>query len=1154
MPDIFLSYNREDQAIAERFAQGFAGHGLDVWWDTTLRAGDAYDEVTERALREARAVVVLWSPRSVASRWVRAEATIAARQKTLVPCMIEPCERPIMFELTHTADLSHWTGTAEDPAWRSFVGDVTRFIGTPAIPAAQPETTAAPTISLTPTPVFAPANAGAMATAPQERRHVTLLSARLAHGASIDPEEWHALVTASQAAIAPVLARFGGTARWRGDTLTAIFGYPVAHEDAAQRAVHAGLAIAAVAPVCAGIHAGTVLIAPGPDGEIELFGDAPDIAASARATAPPGAVVVTSVLHTLIGAGFDTEPHGAPPAALVRILRPAAVSAAPNRGTRFVGREDEAYLLGSRWRRVQGGEGQHLLIKGEPGIGKTRLTQEFRTRIAADEHLWIDWAGASLFANTPFHAIIQGLSRLLEAQGGDRYTALLALLAPTPIAAETAPLVAEMMGIALPADQQRLSLAPGEQRRRLLAAMAEWVFALTRRQPVVIAIDDLQWIDPSTMELVQILVEQGATAPLMLIGTARPEFRPPWPERAHHAQITLGRLGNADIRQLVADASRNLDASIVDAVMSRADGVPLFAEELTRLLADGGAAAAVDIPATLRDSLAARLDRLGPAKDIAQLAAVLGREFSYELLHAVAGIDDAGLAASLSALADAELIHARGLPPRATYQFKHALVQDSAYEALTRSRRRALHAHVAATIVERFPALAAASPELLASHWSRAGEVAPAVAAWHAAGTAAYARRAFKEAEACYREALAMLATSPDSPARDASELDLYSALNRVLQLTHGYAAPETAAAATRAKALAEKTGNLTQLIREEARIWRGIATSGDYAAAAALADHILDLCAGEGETPGRLFFAYNAQLQTRYYTGDLVTAERYFRLIEPIIAKVGDRQAPGNINLVYGIGALTAWKRGDGRAAAARIDAAHAVAARSGNPYDAAMALHFHSNVAVHNRDLDAVDDVARRLSTLSEANGFAYLAIFAASKCDWVRAQRDPDPDCAARMKAAAAELTGTGARVALVTVLNRIAEVEGWLGDSVAALATLDTALTINPQERVYRPETQEIRGSLRLAAGDFDAALADFRDAITAGQSIGAHAFVLRAAHQAARIEARNADTAGACRTLTAALAPFEAANDGHGLDVPGVVEARAELTSLGGTAA
>jgi predicted ATPase len=511
-----------------------------------------------------------------------------------------------------------------------------------------------------------------------------------------------------------------------------------------------------------------------------------------------------------------------------------------------------------------------------------------------------------------------------------------------------------------------------------------------------------------------------------------------------------------------------------------------------------------DIPATLRDSLAARLDRLGPAKEVAQFAAVLGREFSWELLKAVTGNDDAALGESLTALADAELIYARGSPPRATYQFKHALVQDSAYEALTRGRRKTLHKYAATVIATQFPALAEKSPELLASHWSRAGETAQAVKAWRAAGDAAYARRAFKEAEAHYREALAILATSPESGERDQNELDLSSALNRVMQLTLGYAAPETIAAATKARALAEKRGSLAHLIREEARIWRAIITAGDHAAASALADHIMELCKSEGENPGRMIFAYNSQVQTRFYTGDLAAVERNFAALMPLIASAGDKQAPGNNVIAIGIGSLTAAIRGDLATARARINDAHAIAARTDNPYDLAMTLQYECNLALLETGLAGCEAIARKLLAMATTHGFSWLASLAQGPIGWAEAMHG-NREGLAMMRSDIDDMARSGARITFALKLYRLALGQIALGDTAAAAKTIEQSLVGNPLETIYRPQSLIVRAWLRMRVANRDGALADLREAVAVATSMGAQVYRRQALQALADLE-------------------------------------------------
>src|SRR5262249_36999846 len=409
---------------------------------------------------------------------------------------------------------------------------------------------------------------------------------------------------------------------------------------------------------------------------------------------------------------------------------------------------------------------------------------------------------------------------------------------------EALPLVAPLLDLPVPERYAPLRLSPEAQRKKLLATLVAWLLGLARLQPAVAVLEDLQWVDPSTLELQALLTEQGATAPVLFLYTARPEFRAPWPLLAHHAQVTLGRLGRAHVREMVASvAARATLAELSDAVVSRTDGVPLFVEELTKavLEAEGsGVSPGRTIPATLQDSLMARLDRLGPAKEVAQVAAVIGREFSYALLEVVSSLADADLQASLHRLVDAELLYARGVPPDAHYVFKHALVQDAAYGSLLKSRRRELHRRVAEVLLARFPEIADGQPELVAHHHTEAGDFEPAVAAWRRAAKQAFTRSALQEAEAHYTSALTALARLPESVDRDQRELLLQIALIGVLLMTKGFAAPETAAAPARTPDLAARHGDPAHLLMVLMGHWAVTLTGGHLPAAQALADQVL--------------------------------------------------------------------------------------------------------------------------------------------------------------------------------------------------------------------------------------------------------------------------------------------------------------------------
>jgi len=627
--------------------------------------------------------------------------------------------------------------------------------------------------------------------------------------------------------------------------------------------------------------------------QADVFGDAPNVASRVQSVAEPDSVMITAAVHELVSGLFVVEDRGAHPLKgvehaiqLYRAIQPTVARRRTHRSARriqtpFVGREDDVHLLLSRWERAREGQGQLAFIMGEPGIGKSRLVEEFRAGIREDRHVWIEGAGEQLSQSTPFHAVTQILDQGLGWRGDESPQERVILLESRLERAglklgEALPLIAEMLSLPIPDKYPPLLFAPEQKRKRLLANLAGWVLNASHVQPTIMAMEDLHWVDASTLELTKMLVEQAATAPLMLLFTARPEFRAPWATRAHHVQITLNRLNDQHTREMVAGvvARTVLAENLIDAVVKRTDGVPLFAEELTRLLLEGeGHSAMREIPVTLHDLLTARLDRLGPAKEVAQVAAVIGREFSYQLLQEVAAMADVELQAALERLADAELIYARGIAPEATYRFKHALIQDAAYEALLKSRRRELHRRVARTIIEKFVDVAEARPEVIARHWASAEEAERAIAAWRKAGDTAVERRAFTEAEEAYRQALTIVKTRPDSPERDTRELELSSSLIQVLQLTRGYSAAETVTVAAEARALVEKSGNLSELVVQGIRTWVAFLASGDYPSVTALADQLLDLAEHEGGDTAR-GFAHLAQIVARYYRGDLAGVE----------------------------------------------------------------------------------------------------------------------------------------------------------------------------------------------------------------------------------------------------------------------------------------
>jgi tetratricopeptide (TPR) repeat protein len=484
------------------------------------------------------------------------------------------------------------------------------------------------------------------------------------------------------------------------------------------------------------------------------------------------------------------------------------------------------------------------------------------------------------------------------------------------------------------------------------------------------------------------------------------------------------------------------------------------------------------------------------------VAAVIGREFSYELLAAVWPKSEPELVAHLAALAEAELIQARGSPPKARYRFRHGLVQSAAYETLLKRHRRQLHAEVAEAIEGRFAALAAAQPEILARHWSEAGATEKALEAWKAAGDAASARRAFTEAEAAYRRALAEVAALEASPERDHRELELTGLLGRVLQVTQGYAAPEAIDMARRARTLAENAGSLNQLIREEARIWNAVITTGDYAGATALAERLQDLIGDQEREPRRQLFDLNAQIQIRFYTGDLAGSEHHYLRLAELIEAVQPDQAASNVMIALGVAGLSAWIVGRPDDARSRTMWARQLAERGRNPYDVALSLHFLG--LLHALENTSDEAAARRMLALCEENGFFYLSDLARGHLGWAIGQNGHAEEGAEMMRRAWRSISAMRANLGMTLGLALLADVEARTGAVDKALASLGEALACNPQELVFRPEILRRRAELRLARGDSELAEADLDEALSLARRIGAASWELRASGSLGRL--------------------------------------------------
>jgi tetratricopeptide (TPR) repeat protein len=778
--------------------------------------------------------------------------------------------------------------------------------------------------------------------------------------------------------------------------------------------------------------------------------------------------------------------------------------------TPFVGREDELRLLLSRWERAREGEGQVVTIIGEAGIGKSRFVHHFHEAIADTPHTWIEAGAGAFFQNTPFYPVSEMLRQVLggttEPEQVIQLAARLTAVGLKPTAA--IPLLAPMLNLSLPPEYPPSTLPAEQQRRRLLATLVEWLIGAARTQPLISVIEDLHWADPSTLEFIQLLVEQGATAPLTLIYTARPEFHLPWPLRAHHTQLTLNRLSAREVRTMVSEvaARKALSDETIAAVVQRTSGVPLFVEELTRAVLESsdGKPSLRAIPATLRDSLMARLDRLESAREAAQIGAVIGSEFSYELLRAVHPIPEPDLRQALNSLTDAELLYVRGIAPDAIYQFKHALLRDAAYEALLKSRRKELHRAVAQTINERFPAIREAHPEVLARHWTEAGEIESAVAEWSRAGRAAEARNAFMEAQEGLQRALALLNLVTESPERDGRELALRESLVQMLRLTRGWAAPETVEAAARIGPLAERSGNLERLARSIGTRCFHANLAGDHSTAAAAADEALELALREGSPP-LIAHMHTMQLITRYPLGDLAGAENHFTALLKFIDDPVFRQHPGGLVIsVFGWASRNAWILGRADVARDRISKARA-AVNPANPHDLPWSEVHAAMLYALMRENETVETLAAHALHLCEKHQFPNEAALSRCYLGYARAQLgSASSDNIALIRGGIDTLVQVGNRIYIPGHLTSLAEAQHRAGAIGDAIETIKQAVIFNPEEGINRPETLRIRGEIRVGQGDLQLAEADFRESIVVARGMGAKAWELRTTTSLARL--------------------------------------------------
>ncbi|MDE5455322.1 AAA family ATPase [Bradyrhizobium sp. CSA112] len=766
---------------------------------------------------------------------------------------------------------------------------------------------------------------------PIERRQLTVLFCDLvgstALSARLDPEDFSAIIASYRRCITETVARFDGfVARHHGDGAIVCFGYPQAHEDDAERAVQASLALVqAIAALPAkeklsarvGVATGVAIVGDMSDSAISeehgILGDTPNLAARLQSLAQPGGVVISGRTKTIAGPQFEYLDLGK--VEIKGFVKPVAAWQVAGKTTvtsrshalqscavlPLIGRDEEMELVLSRWKRAKSGQGQVVLLSGEAGIGKSRLTVALLEQLAREPHIRVQYFCSPQHTDSTLYPVIGEMWRAAGFAHDDsqqvKTDKLDALLAQSSTPSEDAALFAEMLSLPSDGRYPPVEVEPQLRRQKTLKALGSHIEALARINPVLMIFEDAHWTDPTSLEFFARAVDLAVSHRLLILVTFRPEFSPPWIGRPHVTELTLNRLAPCDIHSLIEGVAgnRSLPADIRQDIIERTDGIPLFAEEMTKAVLDaegesdvqracaGAPTPVVAVPASLQASLMSRLDRLGPAKDVAQVGAAIGREFPHMLLAAVARKPEAELDADLNRLIAAGLLFRQGIPPHAFYLFKHALVQDAAYSTLLREPRRALNARIAEILESQFPEIAESQPELLARHYTKADLIAKSARLWGKAGLRSQERSALVEAAEQLGQALAQIATLPSAPDLRREQIILQVALVNTLMHVKGYGAPETKTAVAQARAFIEQAEQLGEPPDDPSLLLSAlfgqwivnfINFNGDVARE--LAARFLELGEKEGATVP-LMIGHRTMASTLALRGDLVEAEAHY-------------------------------------------------------------------------------------------------------------------------------------------------------------------------------------------------------------------------------------------------------------------------------------